>query len=363
MSNVKRLSSVFAAEHTRVLQEVIREIEVDPTEFLGAKYMPSVEIPSTTVFVDVLEARGGMTQEHTKGADPKGSQRRQFRTQQFAPGAYKEFIRFDEQDILNLRELGMNDMSKRGIRQHLNENALVLNNRIEVRMEYLRWQAIFTGSYVYDGRTINFGVPGANQVSPTTPWGQVVGGQYVTNPGSTPVQDLRFWVLGGYAPFRKYKITKIVMNSNTARVILDNASVQSLIQYRFAAESYKMHDINAVMGFLVPGIPQIEVYGGWFQNESIDATTGQITVSDAVYFIPDGKVFFEAKLPDNNKIGDVVMTLSLANGSIDNPAPGKFVLVDEHIEDHPGNPYIDLIGGFYGAPRLKRYMDVLTASV
>lgn len=357
------MSTVFAAEHTRILQEVIREIEVDPTEFLGVKYLPSVEIPSNTVFVDVLEARGGLVQEHTLGADPKASTRRQFRTQQFSPGAYKEFIRFNEGDILRLRELGKNDQSQRGIRQHLNENALVLNNRIEARMEYLRWQAIFTGAYVYDGKTINFGVPSANQVSPSVSWGQVVSGNYVTNPGSNPVQDMRFWVLGGYAPFRKYKITKIIMNPNTARVVLDNASVQSLIQYRFAAETYKMHDINAVMGFLVPGIPQIEVYGGWYQTESSDATSGQTTVSNAVYFIPDGKIFFEAKLPDNNKIGDMVMTLSLANGSIDNPAPGKFVLVDEHIEDHPGNPYIDLIGGFYGAPRLKRYMDVLTASV
>jgi hypothetical protein len=357
------MSTVFAAEHTRVLQEVIREIEVDPTEFLGVKYLPTVEIPSTTVFVDVLEARGGMVQEHTKGADPKGSQRRQFRTQQFAPGAYKEFIRFDEQDILNLRELGLNDLSKRGIRQHLNENALVLNNRIETRIELLRWQAIFNGNYVYDGRTINFGVPSQNQVSPANSWGMVTGGNYVANPAATPVQDLRFWTLGGYSPFRKYKITKIIMNPNTARIVLDNPNVQSLIQYRFAAETYKMHDINAVMGFLVPGCPQIEVYGGWYQSETQNATTGEITVGDAIYFIPDGKIFFEAKLPDNNKIGDMVMTLSLSNGSVDNPAPGKFVLVDEHIEDRKGNPYIDLIGGFYGAPRLKRYQDVLTASV
>jgi hypothetical protein len=357
------MSSVFAAEHTRVLQEVIREIEVDPTEFLGVKYLPTVEIPSTSVFVDVLEARGGMVQEHTLGADPKASSRRQFRTQQFSPGAYKEFIRFNEGDILRLRELGLNDLSKRGIRQHLNENALVLNNRIETRIEFLRWQAIFSGSYTYDGKVINFGVPGANQVSPTVAWGQVVSGAYVANPGSTPVQDLRYWILGGYAPFRKYKITKIIMNPNTARVLLDNASVQSLIQYRFAAESYKMHDVNAVLGFLVPGIPQVEVYGGWYQTESVNATNGLIGVSDAVYHIPDGKIFFECKLPDNNKIGDMVMTLSLANGSVDNPAPGKFVLVDEHIEDRKGNPYIDLIGGFYGAPRLKRYQDVLTASV
>jgi major capsid protein E len=359
------MSTVFAAEHTRMLQEVIREIETDPTEYKGAEYMPAIEIPSATVFVDVLEARGGLINEHTLGTDPQAAPRRQFRTQQYAPGAYKEFIRFNEGDILRLRELGLNDLSKRGIRQHLNENALVLNNRIEARMELLRWQAIFNGTYIYDGKTVNFGVPAGNNVLPVTPWGANDGmGNFTTaNAGATPVQDMRYWTMGGYAQFRKYKITKIIMNPNTERMVLDNPAVQSLIQNRFAAETYKMHNINEVMGFLVPGMPPIEVYRGWYQNETVNATTGQITQSNAVYFIPDGSIFFEVKLPDSNKIGDVVMSLSLANGSVDAPAPGKFILVDEHIEDRPGNPYIDVIGGFYGGPRLKRAFDTLTATV
>jgi hypothetical protein len=64
-----------------------------------------------------------------------------------------------------------------------------------------------------------------------------------------------------------------------------------------------------------------------------------------------------------NKIGDIVMSLNLSNGSVDSPAPGKFILVDEHIEDKLLNPYIDVIGGFYGGPRLKRPFDTLTATV
>lgn len=359
------MSTVFAGAHTRVLQEVIREIETDPTEYLGAKYMPSIDMPTSTVFVDVLEARGGLVAEHTLGNDPQHGQRRQFRTQQYAPGFYKEVIRFNEGDILRLRELGLNDQSKRGIRQHLNENALVLNNKIEARMELLRWQAIFNGTYVYDGKAVNFGKPSGNNVTPTIPWGLNDGsGNFtVANPAATPVQDMRYWVMGGYAPFRKYKKTKIIMNPNTERMVLDNPNVQSLIQSHFASDNMKALDINAVMGFLVPGMPPIEVYEGWYQNESVNATTGQITVTDGVYFIPDGSIFFECKLPDNNKIGDVVMTLNLTNGSVDSPAPGKFIIVSEHIEDKPENPYIDILGGFYGGPRLKRAFDTLTASV
>ena len=359
------MSTVFATEHTRALQEVIREIETDPTEYLGAQYLPAIEMPTSSIFVDVLEARGGLIKEHTLGTDPQASFRRQFRTQQFSPGYYKEFIRFTEEDILHLRELGLNDQSKRGIRMHLNENALVLNNKIEARMELLRWQAIFNGTYVYDGKTVNFGKPAANNVAPVNPWGfnDGSGNFTTTNPAATPIQDMRFWVEGGYAPFRKYKITKIVMNPNTARMVLDNPAVQSLIQNRFAAESYKDHNVSALMSFLVPSMPPIEVYKSWYQNETTDPVSGQITVGNAVFFIPDGSIFFEAKLPDNNKIGDVAMTLNLSNGSIDSPAPGKFILVDEHVEDRPGNPYIDVLGGFYGGPRLKRAFDTLTATV
>lgn len=359
------MSKVFAGSQTRVLQEVIREIETDPAEYKGALYMPATDMPTSTVFVDVLEARGGLIKEHTLGTDPQSAPRRQFRTQQYAPGAYKEFIRFNEQDILRLRELGLNDQSKRGIRQHLNENALVMNNKIEARMELLRWQAIFNGTYVYDGKTVDFGKPAANDVAPVAPWGLNDGsGNFtVTNPAATPIQDLRNWLLGGYSPFRKYVKTKIIMNGNTERIILDNPNVQSLIQTRFGAESYKVNSVNDLLSFLIPGMPPVEIYNGWYQNETINATTGLITLGDAQFFIPDGKVFFECKLPDMNKIGDVVMTLSLANGSIDNPAPGKFIIVDEHIEDRPGNPYIDVFGGFYGGPRLKRAFDVLTATV
>jgi hypothetical protein len=359
------MSNVFAAEHTRAILEVIREIETDPAEYLGAKYMPSIDMPTSEIFVDVWEARGGLLKEHTLGTDPQADSRRQFRTQQFSPGYYKEFIRFNEGDILKLRQLGLNDQSKRGIRQHLNENALVLNNKMEARMELLRWQAILNGTYVYDGLTVSFGKLSGHDVAPVQPWGENDGsGNFTTaNSSATPIQDLRYWILGGYAPFRKYKITKLVMNPNTARMILDNPAVQSLIQNKFAAENYTQHNVNAALQFLIPGMPEVEIYGGWYQTESEDATTGQITVSDAVFFIPDGRIYFETKLPGGDKIGDVAMTLNLSNGDIDNPTPGKFILVDEHIKDRPGNPYIDVLGGFYGGPRLKRGPDTLTGTV
>lgn len=357
-------NKVFSDENTRVLEDVIREIETDVTRHKLAKFMPSKDVPSNVIFTDVWEARGGLLAEHVMGADPQFSSRRQFRSQEFSPGSYREGHRFNEEDILRLRTLGQNDQTQRGIRQHLNESAIVLNNKAESRMELLRSQAIFNGQWSWNGRVIDFGIPGANKVSPVVPW--IVfdgGGNAQANPASNPISDLRFWVLGGYAPYRKYKFKSMLWNKNTIRCFLDNPNVQSLIQSRFAAETYKQHDINAVIGFLIPGCPLVEEYDAWYQTETIDAVTGQITLSDAIYFVPDGQIFFEVELPDGNKIGDVVMTLNLSNGNIDSPAAGKFIIVDEHIADKPANPYIDLFCGFMGGPRLKRYKDVLTADV
>lgn len=359
------MSSIFAGAHTRVLNEVIREIETDPTTYLGAKYLPAREIAATTVFLDVWEARGGLMQEHTLGADAQFSARRQFRTQQYSPGYYKEAIRFGEADILHLRQLGQNDQSGRGIQEHLNENGLALNHRMEARMELLRWQAIFNGTFTYDNKVVSFGVPAANNVAPTAVWGFNDGaGNYTTaNPAANPVFDFRTWVDGGYATFRKYVITSAIMNPNTARMFLNNPNVQSLIQYRMASDSMTgNYDINKALSFLVPGAPPVTIYKGWYQPETINATTGQITVGTAQYFIPDGSIYFETDLPDNNKIGDFVMTLNLSNGDINNPTPGKFIVVDEKIKDHAANPHINLVGGFYGGPRLKRGFDVLTAT-
>ena len=231
-------------------------------------------------------------------------------------------------------------------------------------MELLRWQAIFNGSYVYDGKTVDFGVPAGNNVAPAVPWGASSGGVFTTqNDAADPFADLLFWLTGGYGAFRKYKITKIIMNPNTERMFLNNPKVQNLIRTRFASESFASYSIQGIMSFLLPGIPPIQIYDGWYQSENEDPVTGQITVGDAQFFIPDGKIFFEVKLPSGGKIGDIMMSLNLSNGSIDSPTAGKFIIVDERIQTHPQNPYIDLIGGFYGGPRLTSGFNLLTATV
>ncbi len=355
----------FTNEYTNLLQKMVRQVVNDPATYKGAKYMPSVALPASKIYVDVVEASGGLTQEHTVGTAPLTVQGIGTHTQSFEGGAWKEELLMGEADLLRLRELGNNDRSMRGARKYIDLNVDKLNRRLEARIEKLRWDAIFTGGFTYLGRTISFGVPGGNTATPLTALWSLDG--IVANPLAKPITDLRYWLLGGLAAYRKYKVRKVVINPNTARWILDNAEVKSLIQYRFAAENFADYDLNRTLQFLVPGLPEFEIYDGWYQTESVSGA-GVVTVSDASYFIPDGKLFFEVgNLPGGDMIGEVQQGVHLASGSIDAPGFGKFLLVEDNTQPQskggPQNPYISLVAGFHGGPKLDRAFDVLTAVV
>lgn len=359
----------FTNEYTSVLQKLIHEIVNDPSTYRGAKYLPSVALPVNKVRTEVIESSGGLTNEHARGTDPKYVNDFGSRVQEFSPGAYQEVVHYDEEKILYLRELGQNDPQKRGIRQYIDKSIDRLNRRLEARMEYLRWQAIFTGGFTYMNRTFSYGIPSANRVVPLGAVWSSDGGVNVNN-SANPIADIRYWCLGSYAPFRKYKIRSLIMNGVTARLILENANTKQYLSSIGANPNISEWSIEKLMSFLIPGGPVAEIYNGWYQEESlVDNGKGgkKIQTGNALFFIPDGYIFFECDLPDGDKIGEFTQTLHLASGTIDSPGYGKFLVVEENIapgtKGGPGNPYIDIHAGFRGGVKMDRSFDVLTAKV
>lgn len=356
-------------EHTQVLQKLVREIVNDPSTYIGSKYIPSVALPVRKIRTEVIEASGGLTNEHVIGTDPTYVQSFGTRVQEFEAPAYKEAIHYDEKKLLFLRELGSKDAAKRGIKQYIDLDVDRLNRRLEARIEKLRWDAIFTGATSYMGGAFSYGIPAGNRVVPVGAKWSLDG--LTANGSADPVKDIRYWLEGGQANYRKYVITKMIMNPNTARWIVDNTNVQSLVKTYFSAENFGTYEVNKVIQMLIPGAPPVEVYKGWFQNESLttdsNGNANKIIVGDAVYFIPDGLVYFEAQLPGGDMIGEFVQGLQLAEGSIDSPGYGKFLVVEENIapgtKGGPKNPYVDIVAGVYGGVKLDRPFDVLTANV
>lgn len=357
------MQEFFTNEYTEVIQKVVREVVNDPATYIGSKYLPSVALPVSRVRTEVIEASGGVTEEHMPGTAPKYVQSFGTRVQEYQPPFYKEAIHWDEQRILFLRELGANGRNVRGVQQRIDLDIDRLNRRLEARIEKQRWDTIFNGGFSWMGKTISFGIPAANAETPTAAWSS---DGLVANNSANPIQDLRYWVLGGSDAWRKYNITKIVMNPNTARWILDNSNTRAYLTSFGANPVINSYDLNKTLQFLIPGLPEVEIYKGWYQTESVDAN-GKITVSDAIYFIPDGKIFFECSLPGNDKIGEFVQTLHLASGSIADPGVGKFLVVEDNTQPGtkggPMNPYVDIVAGVYGGVKLDRAFDVLTADV
>lgn len=353
----------FDNEYTEVLQKLVNEVVNDPKTYRGAKYLPSTQVHANRVRVEVIEANGGLTNEHVVGTNPMYIQGTGTRAQEFTPPAYKEAILYDEQKILYLRELGQNDRSKRGVRKYIDRDIDRLNRRIEARIELQRWKTIFDGGYSFMGRNISFGIPSGNRAVPI---GAVWSSDGIAaNNSANPIADLRYWLQGGLAAFRKYKVTKMVMNPNTARWILDNTNTRAYVSSFGANPKIDSFNLNATLQFLIPGLPEVDVYDGWYQTESV--VDGKLTVSDAVYMIQDGYIFFECSLPGNDGIGEFCQTLQLTTGSIDDPGVGKFLAIEDNTQAGSKggltNPFINLVGGVYGGVKLDRPFDVLTAKV
>lgn len=355
----------FTNEFTSVLNRLVREVVNDPTTYMGSKYIPSVAQPVDKIRTEVVEATGGLTLEHAIGTDPKYIQAFGTRVEEFSPPAFKEAMHWDEKKILHLRSLGQNDPSKRGIRDYISKAIDQLNRRLEARIEKLRWDGIFTGGFTYLGRAFSYGFPAQNRVYPLGALWSLDGGATPNN-SANPILDIRYWVTGGYAPYRKYKIREMCINPNTARLILENANTKAYISSIGANPAIGSWDVQRLMDFLIPGGPKVTVYDGWFQEQTIDSN-GKIQVGDAQYFIPDGKIYFVPSLPDGDMVGEFVQGIHLAEGTVDAPGFGKFLVVEECIapgtKGGPKNPFIDLVSGVYGGVNFFRPFDILTGDV
>ena len=351
-------------EQTAIIQKLIMEIVNDPSTYKGSQYLPSIALPVRKIRNEVIESSGGLTNEHVPGTSPKYVQSFGTRVQEFIGPEYKEAIHYDEPKILWLREMGKTDTSKRGIKQYIDLDSDRLNRRLEARIEKLRWDAIFNGSFTWMGATFSYGIPSGNR---TVPIGAVWSSDGINaNNSANPLIDIRYWTSGGLPAFRKYKITKMIMNGNTSRWILDNSNTRAFIASLGANAAFNGgFDLDKVLSYAIPGAPPAEVYNGWYQTETV--VNGKITLSDAVYFIPDGYIFFECALPGGDKIGEFVQGAHLATGSVDAPGFGKFFVVDDNLASGtrggPANPFMDLIAGVYGGVNLQRSFDVLTAKV
>lgn len=291
----------------------------------------------------------------------------------FTPSYSGEKIVVDEQDILALREIGVNNFSIRGIAQYLAIWTEQLAIRAYTKKQILLQEAIFQGQFSWYGQTFSFGVPSQNTLVPITgqPWATLQGGVYQYNPAALPLTDIRYFISNN-ASIRRLKpfLRGLAMNRNTHSWFYQNPEVQQLIQYGYMANPEIVH--RADRGATMEGMIEYFLGGDIKVAIYVDDSTYQADGSDPLgnadnsinYFIPDGYILFVFDLMSyGGDTVDFVYTPAVQNGgSFLDARPGLFMVMEDLTQ--PGtyggyeNPSIKLLCGFNGMPRVKRPNDL-----
>lgn len=332
---------------TQEVTHIIRNRYQDPGIFIGRGILPDKETRAAKILVDVVDAPTGMTRAHALGSDPKiikglGSRRREYRT-----GHWKETRRWNEQELLETRQLGT--FSERAGRDLVNQGAIQLDNRLEVRKEWLRWQALTNGIIEIDEDgvqyTVDLGVPAANKIDLTgvgeIPWSD--------HANANPVKDLlemiQLFIGTGARPGTMY------YNQVVAADLVQNAVLRDLLKQSTMIAQLNETNLPQVLKMLIPRLDFVQYDQGWADEDK-----------DFHFFVPNSHVVITGIGAPGEQMGDFASTISLHNGGVDNPQPGKFSIMEDHSQKEK-NPYIDLTVGQYGLPRLFHPNWIVSAKV
>lgn len=356
--SVKALAGLIGERERQVIHAVVDQVMSQPSQELAFRLMPIKDVPDSILIHEKVAGFGGLTQERVKGEEGKAVSAGSSAMKYFDPGAYQEHIPFFERELLRLRKYGtIGDRGLTGMTDgqldELTRAGMKLKKRINNRMQKLIWDAIFNGSWSYQGVNYSFDVPGGNALTAATDWNDP------TN--STPAKDL--WTLIKTNPILiKYLFEEIIINPVTEAAFLNSNDTKAFIQNY----NIPQNDINVIAQFLRPGLPKITVCRDSWQDESY-AADGSVALGNAQYFVPDNKALLVPKLSGTlfPYFGEMQIAENLNDPSatVASPAQGVYVFVDEEGLKHRKAPRIDVVAGFNGAPNLMRGDDVFVVSV
>lgn len=340
--------TVYAFPSTREITHVVRNRAVDPTRFIGRSFCPIRPVYAGEVEFDVLEAGQGMTAAHNLGADPKLVNIAGMKTKKIGTGYWKETKRIDEKELLHARMAGT--YNERAGRQLVVEKAVQLDDRLETRVEWLTWQPLVANQIVIDENgvkyTVVYDIPEDNKPEITD------NAKKWSNPDSDIMGDITSYLLlyrgtGG-------KATKACFNLQVAGYMAKNKGIKAALAGTQYAKFLSAVNIADALKLLFPKVDFI-IY---------DEGYTEIVNKEAVFtpFIPDDRFIMLGEGQPGEDLMDFGSTISLHNGGLDKPQPGKFSVVEDKSAQEK-NPYIDITVGIYGLPRLYHPNWVVTAKI
>ena len=318
---------------TQELNFVIRNRSgANVANFIGRSFCPLVPVYSKDIEYDVLSPAFGMTQAHQIGTNPKTVQMPKMETKRTGTAYWKETLRLDEEKLLYARQAGT--LNERAGRDLVFQGGLQLDTRLETRIEWLTWKPIIDGNLAINENnvkyTVDYKLPAKNDISAAaTKWSDPT----KSDPAAfltTMVQSYR----GTGA-----KARSVYMNSVTAGLAVQSAKfIELLKQSNFVGMLSPLNPAPALK-LMIPNVDFVIYDEGY-----LDAS------KNFQMFIPDGEIVMVGDYP-GDKVMDFASTISLHNGGIDKPQPGKFSIVEDESQ-RKKNPYVDVTVGIYGLPRI-----------
>ena len=346
-----------------------------------AEYFPEMMQYSQQIMWSMINPYTGQIPEYTPGSNPVA--RKLVGNKQIAYQApfYREEKCFTETDLLFWRNLSEGDLAVRGAMQQISINMEDAMTRMVNRQYNLIVQGIYNNYFEYQGEQILFGIPSGNRLTPVNgAWANRANtsSPWVYNNGANPMYDLIQWINNNplfvkYRPFLK----TIHMNPRTWGAFVQNPNVRSFIQYSMANPTILNSDSKSYSGgayikAFIPGLENVSIIveeSSWIDDSDVTLDANRYYQnSTAQWFIPDGYIFFGIDtMAFGGPLGQFQMVSALQNGGLDNPQPGRFLMMDDNIapgtRGGPANPFLGMVYGFNGGLAVVRPNDVLSAQV
>lgn len=327
------------------LTEVVQNIRTDITSFRGAQLLTNgVDLKpelGMSIKYDVTYDDTGMTPP-TGLNDPSPIHNPPVvKNMDFTNQEWREKEVIDREKMAVLRKPGT-DLQRMWAEDYMVERMVGLNQRLETRFEWMRWQCL-TGNLLVPktlnmpARMIDYGVPAANKPTASVLWSNTT--------TADPLADIDKWVLLFRGSGARAK--RIIVNKKVDILIKQNAKIRELIKTSLGKEVVTSESLAAIVDQELNGL-EYEVYDGGYIDEA----------GNFLPFIPDNAVIILGE----GMTGSIMDLVTSPNNYEDifHGHIGKFALP----KLIPGDPdQWQVINGATVLPRLKYVNRHIIATV
>ncbi len=360
-------STISVGQYGVVIDNIRRDYgSTEDSTFSLDEYFPERFSNMPYIVNSILEGNTGLLPARALGQPIPQVKKLNIKSTTFSAAGYAGSMSFGELDMF-LRNLSSQDISENGLDTYLIYNELRLLTQLYSRKKLLTAQAATLGQIEYeaDGQfdfQANYGIPAENIVHPIS--GNWLNPNNTINQNAMPFQDLSY-ILDRYLPFYKFRSSymrggKLIMNPTTADGFLNNINNNEWARNIFGnAAIFKRATMDMWLQHMYPS-------GNLQAVIEDDMYIDDLGVSR--YTIPDGRILIGFDTASHGgSLGEFVFIPAAQKGGLLNAQPGVYTLLEDcsvpGSRGGVGNPFVNIIAGFNGLPRIANPNNILIIDV